>query len=183
MRLASGFGAHREDGEKGDGASRPQGQIQAPWAVPVRPESMPAIERFRSGIFGIHDQGIAAHGTFGIEAALHGTAEQQRPKPMASPTLIAGQASHPEAGHRIGRQGASIRHLQIRQRHLGRREGVEAGDRVRVVRWHEHKGLADAAPHGLVSVLLEKAIERCNTAAEALAIVALGVEPLLLKHG
>jgi hypothetical protein len=34
-----------------------------------------------------------------------------------------------------------------------------------------------------VGVLLEKAIEGFDVAAEAFAIVAFGIEPLLLKHG
>ena len=144
---------------------------------------MADIERFCSGIFGIDNQGVAAYRALRVEASLHRAAEQQRPNALAVPALISGETSHPKAGHGVGRQGPRIADLQVCQRNLGRRQGVQAGDRRGVVSWNQHKRLADAPSHGLVSVLLEKAIERLNKTAEPLAIVTPGIEPLLLKHG
>ena len=69
------------------------------------------------------------------------------------------------------------------KRNLCRSQGVEAGNRDRVVSRHQHKGLADAPAHGLVDVLLEKAIEGVDAVAEGLAIVTFGIESLLLKNG
>jgi hypothetical protein len=144
---------------------------------------MPQVEPCGSGIFGIHHQGVTAHGALGIEASLHGAAQQQRPDALAAPALITGEASHPEAGHGVGRQGPRIANLQVSERNLSRSQGVEAGNRGGVVSRHQHKRLADAPAHGLVGVLLEKAIQCRDTAAEPFAIVAFGIEPLLLKHG
>jgi len=144
---------------------------------------MPFVEGSGLRILGVDDQGIAADRSPGFQAALHSQAQQQPPDSLTMPALIARQTPHSETGDWEGMKRFGVGRLQQCELYLSRRKGVEARDPIRGIGGNEHEGLAHAATHVLVRLLMKEAIEGWDATREGLAVVACGVEQLLLKQG
>ena len=69
---------------------------------------MACVKRLCAGVLGIDDQGVTPHRALGIETALYRQAQENRTDHLAMPAQIAGQAPHPETGHRVGGEVALV---------------------------------------------------------------------------
>lgn len=162
--------------------SPPQRQIQTQRLVNAGVEPMVRIERLRLRVLGIDDQCVRRHRLARLQAAADGQTQQGAAQALAPPIRRHRQPPHAKTRHRVTRQAIRILRREPTHVQFRRAQGVVAQHILRCAAVHQHVHHGHALAGLLRGVAAQVFVQRRLAAAERVAPVPGGVQPVLFKH-